>query len=302
MAQLIKLKDCVSRYERDPYHYSAQFNRLKHDNWQGLYNRWQAERSEIDKHDIVESEFSTDSFIKDNDLDEPLFSDTPSLPKTKLQLKQYFLDNLLPIQLKWATSTLTELSYTDKRYDLDPDLKYFLQRFPDIYLLMYYPVFNIRKAPIDGEIILISPLEIEIIHLVEKQSETTIMLGDERTWTIEKPSGEISKIISPLIALKRTEHIISGILHKHDIDFPIKKTVLSRKNPILFASEPYQTQVIGKHEYKQWFQNKRALRISLKSTQLKAMGAILKYCQTTSIKRPEWKEPTHIQMIEDHNN
>ncbi len=36
MAQIIKIHDCISRYELDPYHYMNQFIRLKKERWETL--------------------------------------------------------------------------------------------------------------------------------------------------------------------------------------------------------------------------------------------------------------------------
>ena len=36
MAQIIKIHDCISRYELDPYHYMNQFIRLKKERWEAL--------------------------------------------------------------------------------------------------------------------------------------------------------------------------------------------------------------------------------------------------------------------------
>jgi len=115
------------------------------------------------------------------------------------------------------------------------------------------------------------------------------MAGDERTWIVET-AQEPRKILNPSISLKRMEKIIQSIFHAEQHDFPIKKTILSRVNPIVFAREPYQTEVIGTQQYEKWFQERRQLDSPLKSYQLKAAEILLKFCQTTSVKRPEWEE------------
>ncbi|MGM8213394.1 NERD domain-containing protein [Virgibacillus sp. W0430] len=280
MAQLIKLEDYVSRYEWNVYRYPSQYIRLKRENWKKLVQRWQNEQ---DANHRTDKEMQSE---EGGDLKHP------PLPTTNEKLKQYFLDELYPIQLKWATSTVTDVSFTSKNYEKDNLLKYFLQRFPDIYLIMYYPVFNIQKAPIEGEIIVISPIGIEIINILEIASAATIMASSERTWRIDNGNGTFSKQISPLISLKRSEQIIKAILQAYNIEFPVKKTVLSRTNHILFATESYQTRIVGKRQYDQWFKEKRQLSGTLKSVQLKAIEALLKHCQTTSVKRPEWAEET----------
>src|SRR5699024_10374179 len=150
-------------------------------------------------------------------------------PKTEQELKQYFLDNMFPIQLKWASSTVTDTSFVDQHHHDDEVLKYFLQGFADTYLVLYYPVYLIQHAPVDGEIILLSPIDIEIIYLLEKDPSVTIVAGDQRVWTMEQKRST-KTFLSPEIALKRTEQISKRILRSHGMNIPIRKTVLSRSN------------------------------------------------------------------------
>jgi|SRR5690625_436496 len=294
MAQLIKLQDYISRYETNPFHYPTQYIRLKRENWKKINQLWEMENeqeTEIQDDEGVNREgfFKWNPFKKYTEKVEDNNQFERRLPKSKQQLKQYFLNKLYPFQLKWATSTISQISFIDQKYNNDPTLKHFLQRFPDIYLLMYYPVFNIKKAPIDGEIILISPLGIDILVLMNEHPDATIIVGDDRFWEIEFGDTK-SRIISPIIPLRRTEQIVKSILNKHEIEFPVQKTILSQTSNILFSEEPYKTIVIGKREYENWLENKRELSSPLKSIQLKATETLLNYCQTTSVKRPEWEE------------
>lgn len=297
IAQLIKLKDYISRYEWNPYHYPSQYIKLKKDNWRKLHHMWVNQEGE-DVTDIPEvKEESTfekiKSFIKQDNVEE-ITEEPDRLPEDEMELKQYFLDKLFPFQLKWATSTVTDVSFVDRAYHYDPKLTFFLQRFPDIYCLMYEPIFKIKQATVDAEIILISPIGIDVITLLEDDDEAIRYLaGDERTWIKETLDEEIN-IISPLIGLKRTEHIIKSILNSHDIDFPINKIVMSRKNNIVFSSEPYQTRIVGKYQFEKWLTKKRNLKSTLKSQQLKVIDQLLKYCLTSSAKRPEWEEDATI--------
>lgn len=296
MAQLVKLYDYVSRYESNPFHYPTQFIRLKQENWQQLEDVWRKEQEEvamnrapIEKEEIKKQRLF-DFFSKKGDDSFP--DDTfpsPSLPSSKKELVQYFLDQLLPFQYKWATSTISHVSYTDSKYMSDDMLTYFLQRFPDIYLLMYYPIFSIKNAPVDGEIIMISPVSIEIIYVVQGIQNASIIVSENRSWTVET-SSQPTSMLSPVISLRRTEQIIQSILQVHHIDFPIQKVILSEENDFLYHTEPYQTKVIGKNQYKEWFLNKRKLQSPLKSIQLKVMEALLHHCHSTSVRRPEWKQ------------
>ncbi len=303
MAQLIKLQDYISRYEWNPYRYPSQYMRLKQDNWKKIQYQSENENTvEAEEEEYVEqnSAFSKwKSFIKTGNWhaeEEDSAEKENNLPKTEKDLKQYFLDKLFPLQLKWATSTVTDVSFMDKRFYHDDRLKFFLQRFPDTYLLMYYPIFNIKNAPVDGEIILLSPIGIEIIYIIEKEPKAKIVADDERTWII-KGREEQSKILSPMIALKRTEQLVRSILSIEGIEFPVNKVVLSRVNNIEFHSEPFNTKIIGKYNYEKWFKEKRNLVSPLKSSQLKIADLLLKNCRSTSVKRPEWEEDTNTFSV-----
>ncbi|WP_042146471.1 hypothetical protein [Paucisalibacillus sp. EB02] len=293
MAQLIKLQNYITRYEWDIYRYPSQYIRLKQDNWNRIHYLWSnhepltgpVAKEEAPKESRWKSLFGRKHLEKpDVEVEKEVV-----IPKTEDDLKRYFLEHLLPFQFKWATSTISNVSFVDKKYYSDKTLQYFLKRFPDTYLLMYYPIFELRNAPIEGEIILISPLGIEVIYLLEDNPDTVITASDDRSWVYEKDNKQ-TKRLSPMFALKRSERILKGILEKHDINFPIEKIVLSRTNIINFLSEPYKTRIVGKQDYEKWFQEKRSLVSPLKGNQLKAAEAILKHCQSHYVKRPEWEE------------
>ncbi len=304
MAQLIKLQDYVSRYEWDAYRYPTQYIRLKKDNWNKLYHQWSepSEKISIEAEDFIEdkpSVFSKWNVFKRTKDDEAKIQDVLQdalLPKTETELKQYYLDQLFPFQLKWATSTVREVSFVDRAYTYDPDLKYLLQRFPDNFLIMYDPVFSIKNAPMDGNTIIISPIGIEIIHLIKVAPEAVIIAGDERIWTID--AGETkTKMLNPNIALKRTEQIVRSIIRSKDIEFPITKTIIARDNQIICATAPYNTQMIDFKTHEAWHQERRSLNSPLKANQLKSIEALLSHCQTTSVKRPEWEEDENMFIV-----
>ncbi|GIO28815.1 NERD domain-containing protein [Ornithinibacillus bavariensis] len=294
MAQLIKMQNYVSRYEWDMYRYPSQFIRLKQDNWNKLHYLWRnQEPIATTREEEIPKQSKWKGLLRKKQQEDFLqTSDTTEvrLPSTEEELKLYFLDQLFQFQVKWATSTVSNVSFVDSKYHTDPTLKYFLQRFPDTYLVMYYPIFEIRNAPIESEIIIfISPIGIEIIYLLEEKPDTIIMASDDRSWVLEHGNRQ-TKRLSPLFALKRTEKLIQGILSKHGVTFPIQKVVLSRTNIINFLSEPYLTRIIGKHDYNAWFKEKRSLASPLKGNQIKAAEALLKHCQSIYVRRPEWVE------------
>ncbi|MEQ6378577.1 NERD domain-containing protein [Bacillaceae bacterium S4-13-58] len=267
MAQLIKLQDYISRYEIDIFHYPGQFIRLKQENWK--------------------------KFNSMGELQEAYISEE--------EKKQYYLDALMPFQLKWASSTIREKSFLDYYYKSNPTLRYFLQRFPDTFLVMFQPIFLLKKAPVEGEIIIITPVEILCLTIIEFPEEVTIIAGDDRTWMQEKDNVR-TPFLSPMISLKRTDVIIRSILNRYSINFPVRKLVLSQTNEIQYQTEPYQTKYIGKEAYPEWFKKIRTFKSPLKHMQLKASEALLMHCQTTSVKRSEWEEDDLDLSMDDDQN
>lgn len=309
MAQLIKLLDYITRYESKPFHYPTQYIRLKQDNWELLLGRWEEENelsSAQEMDDLLEDEniekkrFFKWNFFQKKDEVEADERFIRSLPTSKKQLIPYFLNELLPFQLKWATSTITHTSFTDKNYMYDDTLKMFLQRLPDIYLLMYYPIFYVKNAPVEGEIVLLSPVGIEIITMVKAEHNATIMVSTNRTWEVETDT-KTTKMINPTIGLKRTEQVVRSILKRYDIEMTIQKTVIAESNLFLYDTPPYQTNLIGKNEYEGWMEGKKTLHSPLKSIQLKAMEALLRHCQTTAVRRPEWeRDDDEFKTVADY--
>lgn len=299
MAQLVKLIDYVTRYELQPFHYPAQYIRLKQDKWHQLLESWEYENEgmptiegtdDVSVKAMKKSMFKWPFFQRKVEVEE----ETPferTLPYGKEQLIQHFLNDLFPFQLKWATSTISHVSFTERAHQYDRVLKGLLQRLPDIYLLMYYPIFNIQQAPVEGEIILISPIGVEVVTLVEESYDATVYVSNERSWQVAG-GGIEKKMISPLIALKRTEQIVRSVLNHYDIDIQVTKTILSEQNHFMYDTAPYQTKVIGRDRFTSWLEEKKALHSPLKNIQLKAMEALLKKCQTTSMLRPEWERQT----------
>ncbi|HLR14985.1 MAG TPA: nuclease-related domain-containing protein [Bacillota bacterium] len=303
MAQLVKIFDCISRYEWNPYRYPSQFIRLKQENWRKLYALWQDQPEEFEEENeeagTIQRLFQWSGFFKKEE-DVPEEVDAIH-PLSEMELKKHFLQKLLPIQMKWATSTVSDVSFIDEHVQDDERLTYFLQRFPDIYLVMFFPLFQIKDATFDAEIILIGPLGIEIIYMLDEEAGATIYADEERTWTVEKNYTK-KKMLSPLLTLKRNEHIIKGMLQARGIEIPIHKTVLARNHMIVSNHEPYQTRIVGMHEYEKWFQEKRNIQAPLKHLQLQALETLLMYCVTTSVRRPEWKKDEDVSFKDMHED
>lgn len=313
MAQLIKLQDYVSRYEKDIYHYPAQYIRLKKKNWQSVKTAFEGghllrdfgltepsvieEPEQPSKKPVIQllrgllkrgkqpiesmEEGNLEEFLSPSE-EESFLNTFTTEPKTIDDLKVLFLDNLFDFQLKWASSTLWEQSRPDRHFYYDDALKYFLQRFPDTYLVLYKPIFLVKKAPVETDIILISPTETWCISLLEGKEGSVFQYSKERFWN-ELIGKTQRKVLNPLIGLNRMEQIVRKLYEMNSVEFPIHKVILNRNGFIDCPSVPYGIQMIDKRNYSQWFTQLRQLSSPLKHVQLKAAQALLANSQTTSL-------------------
>jgi hypothetical protein len=317
MAQLIKLLDFISRYEMNMYRYPSQYIRLKKQHWNKLKVLWEQgileesfrkeeEPIKVEKKSLfkplkemmkrnqstdneTEELFDTEQEVTDEfeDGNLPLDYSFTNSPSNEEELKRRFLDGLIEFQIRWASSTIREKSYVDRPLYFDETLKYFLQRFPDNYLVLYKPVFLVQKAPIELEIIMVSPTETWCISILEDKEDSVFLGSKDRFWT-KKYKDEEKKVLSPLIAVNRMEKVIQPIYQSYDIEMPIRKVILNRTGYIDYPYAPVDTMIVDKRVYDEWFSSLRRLSSPLKHVQLKAAKSLLEHCQTTYVKRPEW--------------
>ncbi|MFD2446451.1 NERD domain-containing protein [Bacillus sp. CGMCC 1.16607] len=316
MGQLIKLEDYVSRYEQNIYHYPSRFVRLKKQQWENLKENLGNEQKETPDQGFWYEDEKTPIinrlkglFQKRNqevetkpvhgytlapeekkDEEEMPFQFTAQFSGRSMneeEMKIQFLDQLFRFQLKWATSTIAEKSHMNSQYFYDEKLKFFVQRFPDNFLVLYHPIFLLKSAPTESEIILISPTDTWCITFLEAEENAVFQGSNEHFW-IKRIQHQEKKVLNPLIALNRTGTIIQKIYQLNEIELPIHKIVLSRNGYIDFPHAPSDVRFYEKRNFEEWFQAMRRLKSPLKHIQLKSAGALLQYCQTTSYRRPEW--------------
>ncbi|MCG7344445.1 NERD domain-containing protein [Sporosarcina sp. ACRSL] len=313
MAQLVKLLDYVSRYENDLTRYPTQYIRLKNSQWRRMKTQWEHGADLSDWRQIPEEpeerteegkwysplfrifgnrKEQTDEIesIETDEKDQEeidVFDFNPNIiyhPENEEQLRKLYLDQLFHFQLKWASSTMMEKSNLDAGFMRDSLLRSFTQQLPDSYLLFYYPILKVKKAPVELDILLITPIECLCITVLEGENAAAFIGDGDRFWT-KKFGDQESKILNPLIGLNRMEKIVSGILAAKGIDFPVKKLVISRNGYIDYPGMPFDTEIIDRKTYTEWFTSLRNSTAPMKFNQFKAAQSILDMGQTTAVSR-----------------
>lgn len=322
MAQLVKLQDYISRYQIDLSRYPTQFVRLKKIQWDrikqqwtsgetipqweqieeqeegkeskktfSLFNKFKFKKNVIQGNEAVEEAFD-ELMNRDDEIPEEettLFFESKLVyhPKTIEELKRVFVDQFFNFQIKWASSTTREKSYVDPKFLRDNLLRNMLQWLPDSFLVFYYPIIKVKKAPVELDIVLLTPTECLCITVVEHENQAVYVGDGDRFWTkkVGKSSG---KILNPLIQLNRMETIVSKIFAESDVEIPIRKVLLSRNGFFDYPGAIYNVQFVDKREFAKWMQHLRHYSSPMKHVQMRAAKAILQTVQTTSFNRDIW--------------
>ncbi|MGE7688270.1 nuclease-related domain-containing protein [Lysinibacillus sp. NPDC097214] len=327
MAQLVKLQDYISRYQIDLARYPTQFVRLKQSQWERVKRQWEL-GEEISEWQHNDDDSENDSFegkerfslfkkifagrqkeenedIEQIEITNELVSDEDSIPdeETTLtfepkivyapqsvhELKRMFIDQFFHFQMKWASSTLREKSYVDPRFMRDPLLRNLLQKLPDNYLLFYYPILQIRKAPIELDVVLMSPTECICITVLEAENQAVYVGGSERFW-IKKVGTKNSKVLNPMISLNRMESVLTQLFKQDNINVPIRKVILTQNGYFDYPGAPYGIQFVDRRNYGEWMEHLRKVSSPMKHMQIRASQTILSNVQTTSFNRDIWQQ------------
>ena len=91
---------------------------------------------------------------------------------------------------------------------------------------------------------------------LEERNESVFLGSNEKFWAVKYKDKE-EKRISPMLALNRTSKIVKKIFQLHEIDLPIHKVLLSRNGFIDYPSAPFDTELIDKRKFEEWFQSLR---------------------------------------------
>jgi len=325
VAQLIKLQDFISRYETDIFRYPSQYIRLKRERWEkikaSLYNFDEGNEMQpmvdepiVDFEPFEGFEEFNENWLENEkkglfgtfknwlkrpkaksevyDIETPINESTNYFVdrrKTKEEIKQDFLDELFRFQINWASSTIRDRSFVDKGIYEDEVLKYFLQHFPDNYLVLYKPTLVVKKAQIELDIILISPITTYCISLIESD-EMSVFAPDRGRYWFETLQQKEVKRINPMLSLNRAESLIKSFYKYYSVEMPVTKIVLSRTGYIEGDFYPSNTLLIDKRNYSEWYSRLRRLPSPIKFVQLKGAQTLLKHSQSTYVRRYEWEQ------------
>lgn len=255
MAQLIKLQDYVSRYEKDLSEYSSKFVRLKKRRWEAILNT----------------------------MGQRVSPDGSGLAKAETELKQSFLDKLFLAQIQWASTTISERSFVQSTYYMDTRLRGLLQRFPDSFFVMYRPVLRFEKTEVELEVLLLTPSTIFCLAFLKGEEGAVYLESASHFWQNAEDADD--KVLNPLISANRMSKVVSRIFRDHDVELPIQRTVIAENSYIDYPEGQNNVQFVDKRNFENWLRTLKALPSPVKRMQIRGAKALLASCKTRSIKR-----------------
>ncbi|ANX13258.1 hypothetical protein ABE41_014715 [Fictibacillus arsenicus] len=247
MAQLVKIQDYVSRYEKNLYHYQSLFMRIKE-------NRWKA-------------------FFPGNE------------EESRKLLHKEFRRTLFQNQMNWATSTVKEVSNVDQKYIRDQQLQFLTQEIPDNYFLFYEPVLRIKSAPVELDVILAGPAMISLIVWLSGEGIWQ-EAENKRFWKNVSPEQKETRL-SPVVRLERMNSIIKGWTELYKEQLSIQQTIIAPDAFIDLSNDWRKINYVDKRNFKEWHMKIIHEPAPVKSQQLKFVADILGIGVTNSLYRKD---------------
>ncbi|SES14248.1 nuclease-related domain-containing protein [Salisediminibacterium halotolerans] len=297
MAQIVKLSHYVSRYEIDIYRYPSRYVRLKRERWNRLKQEWNAKQTGFPDAAVPQDgRIHRDSRLQrtvkrlfrrktaSDDIPYPDFGHVHS--RSLEDVKAVFQEELFHFQIGWASSTVSEVSRVKQAYYQDEMLRRLVKNLPDTFFIFYEPVCFMKKAPVELDIVIVSPSDIWVIKPLAGDGDTIYTKSSERYW--EKRGKERTEtFLSPMYDLNRMRTVIEHLLEEEGISLPVYQAVVAKDSFLDVSSHSTRTKLIDKRTIDSFMQKLINNQAPIKHTQLKIADALLCNVQTVSESRIE---------------
>ncbi|RSL32896.1 NERD domain-containing protein [Salibacterium salarium] len=305
MAHLIKIEDYTSRYQHDLQRYLGQFSRLKKEQWENMKREWTKANQTMSSEETYEESLDdwlegTDSGFftatlhrlknlsgksrkNEEDVEEKEQGHTYK-DKSIEEVKELFYEDLFQAQLRWASASLLDESMLDPAYRYDPILRYFVRHLPDNYMIFYYPVFTVGKAPLEMDIILLSPTSIYCLSIINGDANSVFEPSSGRYWN-EYVHKEIKRRINPVMSLNRMSSVLRSLLEDTSLQMNLRRIVMSPDSIIDNRLVSTKVETVDKRNIDEWFEKRKRNPSPIKKNQLYAADILLQYALTNSFRR-----------------
>ncbi|WP_332238974.1 hypothetical protein [Sporolactobacillus sp. KGMB 08714] len=254
MAQMIKIRQCVSRYQIDLPGYAGRFVWLK----SRRLAEWKEERG-----------------LQDTDRSLSGAKDT-TLPADPERL---FYEWLFEEQLDWATRTADKHSPCPNEVHGQNWLKKILRAVNDVSFVLYCPVLLSKSAAVQLDSLLITNDTIWCIKPLIGEEGSVFQEVSARKWR-EILTGSVRERLNPLISLVRTESVVSSLMSNLGIKMKTAGAVFAPESYIEFVHRKPDIRCIDLRSKRDWYEELSAHSLMLKKEQITAAETLLAHSET----------------------
>lgn len=262
MAQLVKIEQCVSRYQTDFMRYANRFIWLKkrrEAEWLLRKTRSEAERNGA-----------------------RLFTEPAAAEKRDPD----FYSWLYAMQLDWASSTSDSFSALPQNMQRQDWLKDCLQQVNDLVFFFYQPILVTQSAEVQLNSLILTNDTVWCLTPLHGESYSVFQEENGRRWR-EIINGGSRTHLNPLIALQRTRRIMSAFLSAHQLDMKVKMVVLAPDSFIEFVPDQFDLELIDRRRKKDWYQQLSRQSLLFKRCQTDAAEQLLEHVKTDASARTD---------------
>ncbi|MCQ2008698.1 MAG: hypothetical protein ABF629_00435 [Sporolactobacillus sp.] len=256
MAQLIKINQCISRYQMNFRSYANRYNWLK----KRRFAEWKEDWEHV--HGIQQSDDGADIY--------------------KNQLKHEFEDWLFDKQLEWSTRTAFEWSsFPDTIYS-EHWLRHLIKEINDVSFFMYLPVLLTRSGPVQLDSLLIANDVICCVHPLLGNPGDVFQPVSQRNWNVIT-NGAQRPLLNPLISLRRTKAVVSAFLQSKGLrSMEVEAVVYAPDGYIESKAGEFEARFIDLRNEAEWFQKMDQHSLLMKRGQIECAEALLNNSETVS--------------------
>ncbi|GAY77531.1 hypothetical protein [Sporolactobacillus inulinus] len=244
MTQLIKVNQCISRYQLNFLGYANRYPWLKkrrHVEWKLRQQGGLADRAEPE---------------------------------------QRFDDWLFAKQLLWASSTAEAYSPFPDQLLQTVWLRRLLKGINDVSFLMYQPVLLTKSGPVQLDSILLMNDRICCIHPLLGAAGDVFQPLEQRRWQ-QITNGAKRTLVNPLIALRRTKAVISAFLRNQGMtELQAQGVVYAPQAYIEKVPAESEIVFVDRRNEREWFQRADQHSLLLKREQVACAEALLHASET----------------------
>jgi hypothetical protein len=255
MAQLIKINQCVSRYQLNFRCYANRYNWLKKRRMEAWRENW------LDNHTIQNSVNNVDKYSNHWKVD--------------------FDDWLFDKQLAWSTSTAFERSERPVTIRTEHWLRRMLKGINDVSFIMYQPVLLTKSGPVQLDSLLITNDMICCVHPLLGETGDVYQPYSQRMWYQITNGAVVRPLVNPMISLRRTKAVVAAFLKGKGLtSMQVGAVVYTPDCYIERTANDYESDFVDQRNEREWFQKMDQHSLLMKREQIESAEALLSMSET----------------------